>query len=426
MRAMIASRYAGREYLLSFAVAFAFFFVVFFVNQILLMAEDILSRRAPLGQVLLLLLYSLPSIVAISAPFSSLGGALMAAGRLGADNEILAMAACGIRTRSVFAPFVAVGLAISVLSFVANDFFLPLGTIEFGRLYRRLVGESAMIELQPWSVRRYERATIVTGPRKDGGLADVVVFDKGDELGRRVLSADFARLEVLEGGFDAILHLEGVLEHRKETGQGTGQGERFTVTKAGSLEYRIAIKEKVQGLSGTGPAEMSSRDLLALVKARQAALDGRIEDRRIEVLRAGSMLGRRYTEAVSGSDIQPQALEKAMANLKAASGQKPQDRTLQVFRLELQKKFSIPAAAFFFAFLAFPLGIGARKAGRTAGFGMGLLLAVIYWSLLLAGQTLGVRMGIDPFIAMWMPNLAVAFAAGVAWLLRRLASRGVL
>ncbi len=415
-------RYAGREYLLSFAVAFAFFFVVFFVNQILLMAEDILSRRAPFGQVMLLLLYSLPSIVAISAPFASLGGALMAAARLGADNEMMAMSASGVRTGTVFAPFAAIGLLIALLSFVANDVFLPLGTIEFGKLFRSLVSTSASIELQPWSVKSYSGATVVTGEGRDGGLSDVVVFDARDGKGRRILSADFARLEVLEGGFDAVLHLEGVTEHRRDP----GEDSRFTVTAAESLEYRVAIRERVKGVAGTGPGEMSSRDLAALIRSRRQALDIRIADRARDTRQAADTLERRYGEAVRGGQAAVTPLERALGGYRAILAQKPQDRTLQVYRLELHKKFSIPAAAFFFAFLAFPLGLGARRAGRTAGFGLGLLLAVAYWSLLLAGQTLGVRMGYPPALSMWMPDILVAVAAAAIWIWRRLAARSLL
>jgi hypothetical protein len=77
-------------------VCFLFFFAVFFVNQILLMAEDILSSKAQFKDVMLLLIYALPSVIAMSFPFASLVGALMAAGRLSSDNEMLAVMAAGI------------------------------------------------------------------------------------------------------------------------------------------------------------------------------------------------------------------------------------------------------------------------------------------------------------------------------------------
>ncbi|HUV08757.1 MAG TPA: LptF/LptG family permease, partial [Spirochaetia bacterium] len=88
--------YISREIFASFIIAFLFFFFIFFVNQLLLMAERILSKRVPLGDVLLLILYSIPIIVTYALPFGTLVGALMAIGRLSSENEILALRALGV------------------------------------------------------------------------------------------------------------------------------------------------------------------------------------------------------------------------------------------------------------------------------------------------------------------------------------------
>ena len=60
--------YVGREYLLSFTVAFLFFFFLFFLNQILVMAEEIFSKKVAFWDVLRLILYSLPVVIAFSFP----------------------------------------------------------------------------------------------------------------------------------------------------------------------------------------------------------------------------------------------------------------------------------------------------------------------------------------------------------------------
>ena len=73
--------------------------------------------------------------------------------------------------------------------------------------------------------------------------------------------------------------------------------------------------------------------------------------------------------------------------------------------LEYYKKFSIPFGAFSFVFLAVSLGLMAKKSGQTVGFIFGLLVAVVYWALLLGGQTLGLRTSASPFWSMWLPNL---------------------
>jgi lipopolysaccharide export system permease protein len=87
------------------------------------------------------------------------------------------------------------------------------------------------------------------------------------------------------------------------------------------------------------------------------------------------------------------------------------DRNLQLYRLEFHKKFSIPFSCVVFVLFAFPVGLLARKSGRAVGFGIGLLMASLYWWLLLIGHTLGIRLELPPAFAMWFPNLVVFIAA---------------
>ncbi|MBR6153676.1 MAG: LptF/LptG family permease [Treponema sp.] len=88
-------KYIIKELFLYFAVSFLFFFVVFFVNNILLLAQDILEHRVPLPTVTKLIVYCLPAIIAQSAPFATLVGFLMCLGRMVSDNEILILRASG-------------------------------------------------------------------------------------------------------------------------------------------------------------------------------------------------------------------------------------------------------------------------------------------------------------------------------------------
>ena len=66
------SIYTYKEFILSFVVAFLFFFFLFFVNNILLLAEDVLSKDVPPGDVVLLIIYSLPSVLSISCSIFTL------------------------------------------------------------------------------------------------------------------------------------------------------------------------------------------------------------------------------------------------------------------------------------------------------------------------------------------------------------------
>ena len=156
-------KYIIAETLFSFLVSFLFFFFIFFVNQLLLLAQTILTKKVPFYQVGLLVLYAIPSIISLSAPFAALVGVLMTSGRLSSDNEVLVMLSSGLSYRNIFAPTIGVGVAIALLSFLTNDVLLPAGTLQFNKLYRRILVSTPALELGANSVKRYRDPVIVTG-----------------------------------------------------------------------------------------------------------------------------------------------------------------------------------------------------------------------------------------------------------------------
>ena len=449
-----AATYIGRSYLSSFALSFLFFFAIFFVNQILLLAEDILSKSAPLDQTLLLLIYSLPSIVAIAFPFAALAGALMTSAGMNADREILAFSAAGVSPRAIYMPFVIIGALASILSFAANDYFLPRSSRDFRALYGKMVARSASIELKPYSVKRYSQAVVVTGEKVGDKAGDVLIFESEGGKNRNLISAVAATLALDPRGDSALIEMEKVVEQ----GVGSVSEDGFSITKAGSLTYRFAIREPVAGFSsGANPSEMSSLTLgltigkkRAALAIREADLDAQRSLARANLIAlygnlvaepetvqpsagdTGTAKGR-VTQSIqaaqaakavqAAADIKEKRLPKAVADLKQATVAALIDRSLQVYELEYYKKFAIPAAGLFFSLLAFPLGLGTKRAGRTAGFGAALLLSTLYWGALFVGQTAGLRSLMSPWMAMWLPDILVLAATAAAWLFRIYGSR---
>jgi len=187
--------YLIKDALFSFLVSFLFFLCVFFVNQLLLMAQQILTKHVPLFQVALLVFYAMPTIIALSAPFASIMGTLMTIGRLSSDNEVLVILASGLSYRMIFVPALVVGLFISLISFMANDILLPAGTIQFSRLYRRILVSTPELELEANSVKRFKDTTIVTGAVEGAGISNIIILDRTAGGVRRVITAQDAELK---------------------------------------------------------------------------------------------------------------------------------------------------------------------------------------------------------------------------------------
>ncbi|WP_010258804.1 LptF/LptG family permease [Treponema primitia] len=400
--------YIVSETLFSFFVSFLFFFFIFFVNQLLLMAQEILTKRVPFNQVALLVLYSLPSIIAMAAPFASLVGTLMTVGRLSSDNEVLVLLSSGLSYRNIFLPALVVGLFISLLSFFANDVLLPAGTVQFSRLYRRILVSTPALELEANSVKRFKDTVVVTGDVTGNAISDVLILDRTSDGERRVIMARTAELK--DGGRQGLsLDLDDAfIQSSKEVSR-----QDYDYGSSGFLRYWVPQEDLIQAVSSIGPREMSSTDVRREIKNKEENLKVRLDQRYNKAL----------THALSLESAMRKGPEDAEWNRRAnyslnflreagAAEALKNDRSLLIYRLEYYKKFSIPFGALSFVFLAVSLGLLAKKSGQTVGFIFGLLIAVIYWALLLSGQTMGMRLGYSPFWSMWFPNI-LALSIGV-------------
>jgi lipopolysaccharide export system permease protein len=414
--------YVGREYIMSFIVAFLFFFFLFFINQILVMAEEIFSKKVAFWDVLRLIVFSLPIVIAFSFPFGSLVGALMAVGRLSSDNELLAFGSLGIPPRQVLFPMLLLGLAFSAVSFVTNDYFLPLGNLRFSEIYRRILYTNPGLELEPYSVKRFENTTIITGAVDGRQLRDILILDKSVEGNRRIITAAAARLDESPADVGAVsLSLDRVFSHLSYP----RDGDRYDYTLSRSMVYSILLKNISNvSIGGLTPSTMSSADVWKQIrqKSKDQAAAEKTRSEKIAGLTLALAGGLRAAERSLETDpaalgSKRSELEILWRNLNAEKSRSVADVSLQSYRVEFHRKFSMPIGCLVFAFFAFPVGVRARRSGRTVGFGVGLFVAIVYWGLLVAGQTFGVRMSLSPALSMWFPD-AIVLVAGALFFLR--------
>jgi lipopolysaccharide export system permease protein len=401
-------RYVLSETFFSFLISFLFFFFIFFVNQLLLLAQEILTKHVPFTQVVLLVLFSLPSVIAMSAPFASLVGTLMTAGRLSSDNEILVLLSSGLSYRNIFIPAVTVGIVISMLSFFANDVLLPAGTLEFAKLYRRILTSTPALELEANSVKKFKDTVIVTGNVTGSAIDNVLILDRTSDGERRVIMANSAELKDA-GKVGLSLDLNrAFIQSSKEIAR-----EDYDYASAGSLSYWVPQEDLIQAMSSTSPREMSSVDVFKEIRKKTADLNLRLNDKqnKVSTLALAFETTLRGGPASDGWNRRTNQLTAFQRETQSLAGMRS-DRTLSLYWLEFYKKFSIPFGAFSFIFLSVSLGLMAKRSGQTVGFIIGLIISVIYWALLLGGQTIGIRLGTSPFWSMWLPNIS-ALTAGI-------------
>ena len=358
-------KYIIKELFLYFLVSFLFFFVVFFVNNILLLAQTILEQRVPVPTVAKLIVYCLPAIIAQSAPFATLVGFLMCLGRMVSDNEILILRASGQRYSIILIPVLILGLLISIFSFVMNDYFLPLGTINYNKLKKDIVKSNPMVEIEPNSIKQLNDFSLVIGDQNENGVEDIIFFDDSSDSEKKIIIAKDTVAEKTD--IDGLL-LELKMQNPYVLIMNKKNQKSYDVIHSDDLTLNVFDSVIDQSGAGLSPREMTSYDLYKKIKVLE----------------------------------EEQKLTKIQLN---------------TYYLEYHKKFSIPFGSIFFAILAFPLALlFSKKDGQTIGLILGIVISVLYWASSMRGQLFGIRSGYDGFWMMWGPDFFIGIVGLLLYL----------
>ncbi len=365
----ILVKYLFKDLFLYFLVSFFFFFMIFFVNQILLDVEKLLAKSAPFSDVMHIMIYSLPFIIAQSAPFATLVGFLMSLGGMMSSNEILIFRAAGFSFLKIFVPVALLGILISIGSFFVNDYLLPLGTIKYNQLMRKIVNSTPSIELESNSVKHLDTASVVIGNVNGNTVSDVVIIDSKDGEDRLIIAGK----SVLQGAKE-----EGVLM-------------QFDMSDANVLTIKTENK--------------NNYDILRSKRTIMNVFDS-------------TFLG---THSQSAREMTTYDLTKALKVMKAEKTDNPSTlRKINLWIMEWHKKFAIPFGSIFFALLAFSLAFQFGKHnGQMIGLFLGIVICVLYWAVQIVGQLLVTKVGLNAFWCIWTPNFVVALF-GLLFLMRLL------
>jgi lipopolysaccharide export system permease protein len=190
---------------------------------------------------------------------------------------------------------------------------------------------------------------------------------------------------------------------------------QFEYVSSPSMIYNILLQDITFTIRNPGPREMSSTDVASLIDELEESRQNKIADikeqmneRAFDYLQQYQYLVYAFMEDKTVYAGKSKNLERVFADYQELAKRDITDRRLQITKIEYYKKFSIPAACLAFVFFAFPVGLLTRKSGRAVGFGLGLLMSIFYWGLLVAGQSIGIqRPDFPPFLAMWLPNFII-------------------
>lgn len=361
-----------------------FIFAVFTATFILLLArifkmmELIISKGVDVLTVGELFSYLLPSLLALTVPMAVMVSALMAFGRLSADNEITALRSSGVSLYAVIWPVMLVGFLMAVGMYFFVDRVVPTANLRFKDLMLSIGMKRPDLEIK-------ERVFIQDFPGyelyiqslndKTGEMENVTIFQlEGGRL-RTTIIAERGRIVSKNVRGLVVLELYN--------------GEMHDVSADDPNVYRrLRFKKQTVNL------EFES----GLIKDARAAKSDR-EMTTAEIRRVLAKLDEGI--AFAKSQPAPTYIEEKYKRqqLEALS------RRRNEYLVEVYKKTAIPFACCVLVLVGAPLGVVMRRSGKGAGFSFSVGFFLMYYIFLLAGEALGDRGKMPPLVAMWLPNI---------------------
>lgn len=413
-RYTLVYRHIRREYLLSFVVAFFFFFFIFFINQILLIAQKILLKNVDFFAVFQLILLSIPQFLLYTFPFSSLTASSMVIGDLSGSNEILAIRASGISLKRVFYPIIALSILFSAMTFFTADVALPWSTRQYKALYASLMKDLPTLELTSNSTNTIGDKVMVNKKVLGSTVENIILFDLSNSKESQILSSPKGEVTLVDlQNFIYLLDLTSPLIMNSNQ----NDINSWSLSRADTAKFYLNFSGQVASLATALPSQLSIEELKSSIAKHKITLQRDYTTNEEKLSEAKEKAALLAYGLDAGIDFDEDAFIAAQEEITELEDKVLINFYYQYYRAELHKKYALSAACFMLVFLTFSLSFYKVKHGRLIGFGLSMLIAVLYWYMLFFAQMKIFSTVINPGFLIWTPNF-ILFGAGILLLLR--------
>ncbi len=354
--------YVGRQYLRILGMTVVAMLGLFYISTFIDLSDKWFKGQTTFAQLLEYLAWSTPQFFAYIIALAVLLSTLVTIGLLTKNSELIVMRACGISLYRTALPLVAFAAGASVVLFAMEERVLATSNRQADRL-RHIIrtGSPQTFDVinRKWLVgpngEVYHYQYYDRRARELNGLS-VFTYDAGTHT---VTDRLFAQRAVYIPGQDGTS-----VTWRLEQGWVRKFGEKTGVT---AFE-RFATK--------TVPLEPADYFV---------------------------------TEAPAPERMTYNQLRAFIGELRA-SGYDVLDNEVGLYR-----KVAFPFVTLVMTLIAVPFAVSTGRRGAMYGIGIGIVLALLYWTMISVFAAFGAAGSIDPMLAAWAPNLV--FGAAAAFLL---------
>ena len=353
MPTKIIDRYIIRELTKIFLISVGSLTMVLYLDKFLFIAEMIVNRGVTVLEIFQIMVYISPSFLAITIPISVLFSSVATFNQFSGSNEWVAMKTCHLSFLQIMRPVIFFSMLTYFLAASIMIYALPWGNLAYKQLIFKIIKDRTNIDIKSNIFNYSFKNLVILANNREGGysLTDVFIADSTQSKSPRIINAKKALI---------IPNIE-------------------------SLKIQLELR------NGTIHDTNDSQSEYQIIKFNGYKININIPD--TERLEKDAMLGNRELSISQLIDQIKEFKEKGLPT--------------NVSMVELSKKFAIPFTCLLFGLLGAPIGIKSNRSGKSGSIAISILIILMYYISLIFMQNMGKLGKIEPFVSVWIPNIAI-------------------
>lgn len=409
------------------------FFIVLFVLLMQFLwkyVDDLVGKGLDFKVLSEMMFYASFALLPLVFPLAMLLASIMTFGSLGENYELVAMKASGISLFRIMKPLIVLAVLITLVAFYFSNYVLPETNLRFSTLLYSVKKQRPELVLQAGVFTNEMDGYSIKVGRKDSKskmLYDVLIYDHtGGKANESVTVADSGFLKITQDRKYMVLNLYNGINYAEQKAQNRGRNNHaFQRNRFDEQTIRVRVRDfefnrrdesifrNQYRMLNTKELKLMEDTLTTDYKARLAKYmlqlnpNRQISRKMVNLVALNDSLTRdlkleqpdsifSVDSVIAGfdkwvqADIAQSALESArntMQTVNMYQGQLyVQKRTLNKYKMEFHRKFTLSIAVLVFFFIGAPLGAIIRKGGLGMPVIISILLFIFYYIISMSGE----------------------------------------
>ncbi|MCX7878555.1 MAG: LptF/LptG family permease [Ignavibacteria bacterium] len=423
---MLIYRYILKAHIAPFFISF--FLVVFvFTFQFIYKYIDILVGKGLSWWVITQLIsLNLAWMVTLAVPMAVLVSTIMAFGMLSSNNETVVMMSSGISPLKLIIPVILVSSLLCYGLIFFNNKVLPEANYRTKVLFTDIQRTRPVFIIEPGrfteDINGYSLLVNKTYPNSNK-IEGIFIIDNSSPVFFNTVTADSGTINFSSDNSKMIIDLYNGQIHQMSRKNYSGDYRKIDFSyhivsvDAGGFKFTRSDESAFS----RGDRELSADSMRKIISAIRKTEE---DDIRNTILLAQQLavdfhklfyeLSNTDSLSTEKDTIQIQALVNRFKSLKnkiysLPAFQQSTHRQINMYLVEIYKKYSIPFACIVFVLIGAPLGIITKRGGFGLASGISFGFFLLYWICLIGGEKLADREIINPLLSMWSANVILGF-----------------